>query len=459
MRVATVQLTSTEDKDANLERADRHVEAGAAGAELVVLPENLCVLGTARGDPRGAETLTAPVTWARAPGRSNGIGLVGGSIADAPRRRAGREHVLSSRPRRGDWAIYRKVHLFDVEGGGAGLRSPSPRRRATSWSSPRGRRASHGSYGLLRPALPRALPSHGGARGPHDPRALRLHARRPSPCTGRCCCGPGRSRTRPSSSRQPGRRARAGVRTGGRSMIVDPWGLSSPRPPTPRPCHRRPRPLRPGQHPRRRLPSLANRRPGGLRMRSPWLRRPPRSAGNPRRRRPRLRPPGLSHLPRQQTSPTRRASPTGWCTTTSGPRTRCSTPSSSSAGTCMLAGDPPRSTRRTILGRARSCAAIAALHHRLLPPRPRPDEGHHRRGHAGREHVRPHPPRPRSARPTTRIAEIVAQAQADGRVPRRRHRRSSPRMAFYGAIEQVLTGWIFDIAAAGGERASSRPRR
>ncbi|MFL5956255.1 MAG: nitrilase-related carbon-nitrogen hydrolase, partial [Solirubrobacterales bacterium] len=39
MRVATVQLTSTHDKDANLERADGLTRrAAAAGASLVVLP-------------------------------------------------------------------------------------------------------------------------------------------------------------------------------------------------------------------------------------------------------------------------------------------------------------------------------------------------------------------------------------------------------------------------------------
>ena len=31
-------------------------------------------------------------------------------------------------------------------------------------------------------------------------------------------------------------------------------------------------------------------------------------------------------------------------------------------------------------------------------------------------------------------------------------------MAFYGAIEQVLTGWIFDCCPA-ARRSSSRPRR
>ena len=41
------------------------------------------------------------------------------------------------------------------------------------------------------------------------------------------------------------------------------------------------------------------------------------------------------------------------------------------------------------------------LHHRLLPPRPRPDEGDHRRGHARGELVRARCTSTRSARPTT----------------------------------------------------------
>ena len=43
------------------------------------------------------------------------------------------------------------------------------------------------------------------------------------------------------------------------------------------------------------------------------------------------------------------------------------------------------------LGRATSCGD-RRVHHRLLPARPGADEGDHRRGHARREHLRPHPP-------------------------------------------------------------------
>ena len=50
---------------------------------------------------------------------------------------------------------------------------------------------------------------------------------------------------------------------------------------------------------------------------------------------------------------------------------------------------------------ARQALRDRLVHRRLLPPRPRPDEGHHRRGHAGGELVRAHATWPRSARPTS----------------------------------------------------------
>lgn len=48
------------------------------------------------------------------------------------------------------------------------------------------------------------------------------------------------------------------------------------------------------------------------------------------------------------------------------------------------------------------------------------------------------------------IADIVAKAQADGEFKR----DVTPQfaaMAFYGAIEQVLTGWIFDLLPSGAD--------
>jgi len=122
IRVACVQLTSRADKAANLERAEALVErAAAAGADVVVLPEKWNGIGGADvlhaiAEPLdGGESVEAMADWAR----RHGITLVGGSITE---RREGRDKlsntcvVLDSE---GDVAaVYRKIHLFDVEVGG-----------------------------------------------------------------------------------------------------------------------------------------------------------------------------------------------------------------------------------------------------------------------------------------------------------------------------------------------------
>ena len=121
MRVAAIQLTSTADRQANLEAADRLTrEAAAGGADLVVLPEKWSVLGTPDDQLAGAETLDGPsITWARATARELGIDLVAGSIVE---RRADRERLSNTCVHVGPAGevreVYRKVHLFDVEVGG-----------------------------------------------------------------------------------------------------------------------------------------------------------------------------------------------------------------------------------------------------------------------------------------------------------------------------------------------------
>jgi predicted amidohydrolase len=117
MRAAAVQLNSTADLDRNLEQADRFTRAAAAdGAQLVVLPEKWSALG--RGDVlhEGAQPLDGPaITWARSVARELAIDLVAGSIAErlegAQRLRNTSVHVG---PDGNVHATYRKVHMFDV---------------------------------------------------------------------------------------------------------------------------------------------------------------------------------------------------------------------------------------------------------------------------------------------------------------------------------------------------------
>src|SRR5215203_3259580 len=121
MRAAAVQLSSTPDRDRNLEAADRLTRAAAAtGAELVVLPEKWPVLGTPEQTAAGAEPLDGPaLSWARATARELGIDLVAGSIAE---RVEGAERGANTSVHLGpdgeEKAVYRKVHMFDVEVGG-----------------------------------------------------------------------------------------------------------------------------------------------------------------------------------------------------------------------------------------------------------------------------------------------------------------------------------------------------
>jgi predicted amidohydrolase len=122
LRVACVQMTSRSDKAANLERAETLVaRAAATGADVVVLPEKWNAIGNAEvlhaaAEPLdGGESAAAMAGWA---GR-HGITLVGGSITE---RREGREKLSNTcavyDPAGELAAVYRKIHLFDVEVGG-----------------------------------------------------------------------------------------------------------------------------------------------------------------------------------------------------------------------------------------------------------------------------------------------------------------------------------------------------
>jgi deaminated glutathione amidase len=121
MRVACVQMTSRADKAANLEKADRLVaRAAATGADVVVLPEKWDAIGDhdqlyAAADTLEGETVEAMRGWAR----SHGVTLVGGSVSE---RREGREKLSNTcvviDPQGEIAAVYRKIHLFDVDVGG-----------------------------------------------------------------------------------------------------------------------------------------------------------------------------------------------------------------------------------------------------------------------------------------------------------------------------------------------------
>jgi predicted amidohydrolase len=122
IRVACVQLTSGQEKAANLEKAEKLVaQAAASGADVVGLPEKWNVIGppdvlhaTAEKIEAG-ESVEAMRSWAS----TLGITLVGGSITE---QREGREKLSNTclvfDPEGELVATYRKIHLFDVEVGG-----------------------------------------------------------------------------------------------------------------------------------------------------------------------------------------------------------------------------------------------------------------------------------------------------------------------------------------------------
>src|SRR3954452_12275851 len=125
MRAAAIQLTATDDRDRNLETADRLVRAAAQdGASLVVLPEKWSVFGPPEVLRTGAEPLDGPaLTWARTTARELQIDLVAGSIAErVPGRDRGANTSVHIGPDGTDRATYRKIHMFDVQVGGRAYR-------------------------------------------------------------------------------------------------------------------------------------------------------------------------------------------------------------------------------------------------------------------------------------------------------------------------------------------------
>ena len=124
MRAAVVQLNSGGEKARNLEAAERLVRAAAAdGAELVALPEKWNLLAEGEELVEGAETLDGPsLSAARSWARELGIHLLAGSVSEqGSGERAFNTSVLIGADGE-DLAVYRKIHMFDVEAGGVTYR-------------------------------------------------------------------------------------------------------------------------------------------------------------------------------------------------------------------------------------------------------------------------------------------------------------------------------------------------
>jgi predicted amidohydrolase len=229
LRAAAVQLNSTADRQRNLDAADRLTRAAAAaGAQLVVLPEKWAVLGSPEQTAAGAEPLDGPaIQWARAIAGELGIDLIAGSIAErVDGAEKGRNTSVHIGPDGELQAVYHKIHMFDVEVGGRAYRESEHEEpgdevvvSATGGGVELGLSI---CYDLRFPELYRALAVR-GARVLVVPSAFTLATTREHwevLLRARAI----EDQAFVVAANQIGEHA-PGYRSGGRSMIVDPWGL------------------------------------------------------------------------------------------------------------------------------------------------------------------------------------------------------------------------------------------
>jgi predicted amidohydrolase len=269
MRAAAVQLTSTPDRERNLAIADRLTrEAAGRGAELVVLPEKWSVLGAPEDIVKGAEPFDGPaLRWASAIARELGIDLVAGSIAErVPDAERGSNTSVHFGPGGEIQAVYRKIHMFDVEVGGRTYReseNEAPGDEIVVSETAGGVEVGMSvCYDLRFPELYRILAVR-GARILLVPAAFTLATTREHwevLLRARAI----EDQAFVVAPNQIGEHA-PGYRSGGRSMIVDPWGLVLAQAPDTETVVLADLDLAGQAKIRRTLPSLANRRPNAYR--------------------------------------------------------------------------------------------------------------------------------------------------------------------------------------------------
>lgn len=265
MLAGAIQLNATEDTGRNLETADRLVrDAAARGAELVVLPEKWSVLGRAEAMSAAAEPLDGRcISWARSIARELGIELVAGSIVErVPGRAKSSNTSVHVGPDGELRSVYRKLHMFDVEVDGvvyAESEHEQPGDEIVTSELIGGKRLGLSiCYDLRFPDLYRVLAAR-GAEIITVPSAFTLATTRDHwevlirarAIENQCFVVAANQ----IGAHPPGRRS------GGRSLIVDPWGLVLATAPDTETAIVANLDLNLLADVRRRLPSLANRRP------------------------------------------------------------------------------------------------------------------------------------------------------------------------------------------------------
>jgi predicted amidohydrolase len=240
MRAAVVQMTSRDDVAENLAAARALVASAAEqGAELVALPENFAFLRREGAPVPCAQGLDGPIVgFLRERARAHRVWLVGGTFPEDAG--GGRVHntCVVVDPDGLVVAVYRKIHLFDVDlrasGGGAFEESKTvaPGEEVVMAETPFGGLGLSVCYDVRFPELYRALTER-GARLLAVPSAFTRE-------TGKDhweVLLRARAIENQAFVLAP---AQCGVHSPerasyGRSLIVDPWGLVLARAPD-RPC-------------------------------------------------------------------------------------------------------------------------------------------------------------------------------------------------------------------------------
>jgi len=228
-RFAVVQVTATDDRPGNLRIACELVRRAAAqGAEVVCLPEMWPFIGSDADKIAGAETLEGPsMTAMQGLATELGVWLLPGSFAELSEL-AGRVYNTSVvyDPSGELRAVYRKLHLFDVDVPGGAVFKESDTvtagDQAVVVDTGVGRLGLSICYDLRFPALYQAL-RQGGAQVVLVPAAFTAHT--------------GKDhweillRARAIEQQvwviaaNQGGRHNPKRESHGHSMIIDPWGL------------------------------------------------------------------------------------------------------------------------------------------------------------------------------------------------------------------------------------------
>ncbi|HUA12158.1 MAG TPA: nitrilase-related carbon-nitrogen hydrolase [Solirubrobacteraceae bacterium] len=273
MRVAAIQLSSGPDFAANLTAADGALRAAAAdGATLAVLPEKWPALGSDEEQLAGAQPLQGPaVAWARAAARELQIDIVAGSVLELRGAERARNTSVHIGPDGEVHAVYSKIHMFDVEVQGRAYREsaitePGEELVVTELAdgTPLGLSV---CYDLRFPELYRGL-ALAGARIIAIPAAFTLATTRvhwETLVRARAI----EDQVFVIAANQVGEHG-SGLRSGGRSTIIDPWGdvlaLAGEEQPT---FIAAELDFARQDEIRERLPSLAGRRPDAYHVREP----------------------------------------------------------------------------------------------------------------------------------------------------------------------------------------------